>query len=127
MERIYIFITCCIAGIIGTAVSMIFGLHWSCMVGTIIFVVAIALSLDVYFRERREKDELMYEELTGKEKALSEFIRVFGVDRPRAEQLYNAGFKKLDDFRNISIKELMQIGDINPTQAKRIVQKIAEI
>ena len=124
MKRIYIFITCCFAGIIGTVVSMVFGLHWSCMIGTIIFVVAIALSLDVYYKERRGKDELYYTQFTSTERILTEFMRKFGIDRLRAEKLYHAGFQDVNDFKDKTVEDLMQIDDINPTLAKKIVQKM---
>ena len=123
MQRIYIFIISCFAGIIGTAASMVFQLHWSCMIGTIIFVVAIALSLDTYFKERRETEEKLMVELENRQKVLSQFMDVFGLDHARAELLYTAGFHNIEDFKNKSIQDLMRIDDINPTLAKRIVQR----
>ena len=127
MERIYIFITCCIAGILGTVISMVFGLHWSCMIGTIIFVVAIALSLDVYFKERREKEDRIFEQFTRKEKTLTEFEKELEIDRFRAEQLYKLGFCDTADFKNKSVEELMQIEVINPTLAKKIVRNAQKL
>lgn len=127
MNRIYIFIILCIAGIIGTSVSMVFSLHWSCMIGTIIFVVAVALTLDVYFKERREKDEKMYNEILSRERAIVQFKREFNLDQPRAERLYKSGFKAIEDFQDKTVEELMQIEDINPTMAKRIVQRMQDI
>jgi len=103
---------------------MVFGLHWSCMIGTIIFVVAVALSLDVYYRERRGRDELYYTQYTSTERILSEFMRKFGIDRLRAEKLYHAGFQDVNDFKDKTVEDLMQIDDINPTLAKKIVQKM---
>ncbi len=123
MKRIYIFITCCIAGVIGTGISMAFGLHWSCMIGTIIFVVAIALSLDSYYRERREADEKFIADIKQKDKTLVEFMSELDIDETRAQKLYQAGFKSIADFKSMSLGELMQIEDINPTLAKRIMQK----
>ena len=124
MERIYVFIISCFAGIIGTSVAMIFGLHWSCMIGTIIFVVAIALSLDTYFKGKREEEEKLYAEIVKKDQTLSTFMQEFGVDQNRAEQLYLAGFHELEDFQGKSVQELMEIEDINPTLAKRIASKM---
>lgn len=124
MQRIYVFIISCFAGIIGTSVAMIFGLHWSCMIGTIIFVVAIALSLDTYFKGKREEEEKLYAEIVKKDQALSAFMKEFGVDQNRAEQLYLAGFHELEDFKGKSVEELMQVEDINPTLAKRIEHRI---
>jgi ERCC4-type nuclease len=127
MERIYIFIIACLAGIIATALTMLLGLHWSCMIGTIIFVVAIALTLDSYFKERREKDEMLLEEYTKQDKALSQFTQVLGMERTRARKIYNAGYKSIDDLKNVTVEELIQIDDINPTLAKRIMQRIDEL
>ena len=124
MQRIYIFIICCIAGIIGTSISMVFHLHWSCMIGTIIFVVAIALSLDTYFKEKRDRDERVYTELSNRKRTLNQFITEFHIDQARAEQLYQAGFRSMDDFKTKSVEDLMLIDNINPTLAKRIVQKM---
>jgi hypothetical protein len=124
MQRIYIFIICSIAGIIGTSVSMVFQLHWSCMIGTIIFVVAIALSLDTYFKDRRENEAKLYAELTKRKKTIKVFEDEFGVDFRRAERLYTQGFHSLIDFKNKSVQDLMEIDDINPTLAKRIVETV---
>lgn len=127
MNRISIFIILCIAGVIGTSISMVFSLHWSCMIGTIIFVVAVALTLDVYFRERREKDEKLYDELLERERAIVQFKSEFDLDQTRAEQLYLAGFSGLKDFQDKSVEELMQIDEINPTLAKRIVHRMQSL
>ena len=127
MERIYIFITACLAGIIATALTMLFGLHWSCMIGTIIFVVGVALTLDSYFKERREKDELLIEEYTKQDKALSEFTQILGMERTRAMKIYGAGYKSIDDLKNVTVEELIQIDDINPTIAKRILKRVREL
>jgi excinuclease UvrABC nuclease subunit len=94
------------------------------MIGTIIFVVAIALSLDTYFKERREEEERYIAELETRKQVLSQFVSEFGVDQSRAEHLYSAGFHKLEDFKDKSVQDLMQIDDINPTMAKRIVQRV---
>ena len=127
MERIYIFITCCIAGIIGTAASMVLGLHWSCMIGTIIFVVAIALSLDNYFKEKREEEDREYSRLISRRRAIDEFVIEIGMDRRRAENLYNSGYRSIADFQDMSLEELMEMDDINPTLAKRIANKAAQL
>ena len=127
MERIYIFIVACLAGIIATALTMLFGLHWSCMIGTIIFVVAIALTLDSYFKERRQKNELLIEEYTKQDKALTEFTQLLGMERIRARKLYDAGYKSIDDLKEVTLNELIQIDDINPTIAKRIIKRVQEL
>ena len=127
MKRIYIFITACLAGIIATALTLFFGLHWSCMIGTIIFVVGVALTLESYFKERREKDEMLLEEYTKQDSALSEFTQLLGMERIRARKIYNAGYKSIDDLKNVTVEELIQIDDINPTIAKRIIKRVHEL
>jgi NAD-dependent DNA ligase len=94
------------------------------MLGTIIGILAITLSLEYYFKERKEKEEKLYAELVAKDNAVNNFISEFGIDRRRAEILYKEGFKKLEDFKEMSIEELMQIDDINPTVAKRIESRM---
>ena len=111
------------AGVIGTTVSMVFGLHWSCMIGTIIFVVAIALSLDTYFKERRDADEKFMVEITEKRNTIFEFMSELEIDETRAQKLYRAGFRSVADFKKMSMDELIKIEDINPTIAKRIYKK----
>ena len=125
MNRIYFFFIICLAGIVGTIFTFLLG-HWACFLGTIIFIPAIALSLDTYFRSRREDREKLYARVMEKESSISDYIRHFGLDRNRAEMLYNAGFKNLDDLKDRSVEELMQIDEINPTMAERIVRKIKE-
>ncbi len=127
MNRISIFIILCIAGVLGTSISMIFGLHWSCMIGTIIFIVAVALTLDVYFRERRERTEQEYNDLMKKELVLTQFKQEFNIDQHRAYQLYYAGFKSLEDFQDKTVDDLIQVEDINPTVAKRIILRVRDI
>jgi hypothetical protein len=124
MERIYLFITFCIACLIGAGVTLAFGLHPACMAGTIIFILAIVLSLEFYFKERREKEEQQYVELIAKDKAVDDFMKNFGIDRARARGLYDAGFHELSDFRGKTTEELMQIENINPTLANRIVRNM---
>ncbi len=126
MDRIYLFLTTCISFIIGASVTIFLGLHPACMLGTIISILALALSLEFYFKERREKEERLYAELMAKDNALNDFITEFGIDRKRAEILYRAGFKKVGDFKDKSIQDLMQIDDINPTVAKRIESRMKD-
>jgi hypothetical protein len=123
MERIYVFITICIASLIGAGATIMFGLHPACMMGTIIFIVAVILSLDVYFRERQEKEIELYAEIMAKDKAIKDYMKHFNINQPRAEQLYDYGFKNLSDFSDKSVEELIEFEDINPTLAKRIHQK----
>lgn len=124
MERIYLFITFCVACLIGASITLAFGLHPACMGGTIIFILAIILSLEYYFKERREQEEQQYVELLTKDKVLDDFMKKFNIDRSRALGLYDVGFHDLSDFEGKTADELMQIENINPTLANRIVRNM---
>jgi ERCC4-type nuclease len=97
------------------------------MIGTIIFVVAIALSLDTYFKEKREEEDKEYAQLISRKRAIDEFVIEIGMDRRRAEQLYNSGYRSITDFQGMSLEELMEMDNINPTLAKRIATKAEKI
>ena len=127
MKRIYLFLTTCIACIFGALVTILFGLHPACMLGTIIFILANVLSLEFYFKERLENEEKLYAELIEKDRTLNDFSKHFSIDHLRAERLYNNGFKDIADFKDKSVEELMEIDDVNPTLAKRIYQKMQDI
>ena len=123
MERLTFFIIVCIAGVIGAFVTLAFA-HWACMVAVIIIIPAIALSLDTWRRESRETRELLEKEIKAKQMAIASFRTYFDMDNKRAEIVYNAGYRSLDDFKGKSVQQLMQIDDINPTLAKRIYNRI---
>ena len=123
MKRIHFFIIVAFAGILGTIITLVTALNWACMIAVMIFIPGIALSLEIYFKERREKNERLYAELKAKENAVIQFTSSFGIDHRRAEKLYFAGFSELGDFKNKTVEDLMQIDDINPTLAKRIINK----
>ena len=127
MKRIHLFLTTCIACIVGATVTIFLGLHPACMLGTIIFILAIVTSLEFYFKERHEKEEKLYAELVEKDRALNDFSKHFNINQLRAERLYNNGFKDISDFKDKSVEELMEIDDVNPTLAKRIHQKMQAI
>ncbi len=120
MERITFFILVCVAGILGAILTLLFSQNLACMLATIIGIPGLALLFETWLRERREVNERIEAELNARQNAISEFMRVFGIDHNRAEILYLAGFKSIDELKNRSIEELMAIEDINPTLAKRI-------
>ena len=127
MERIHFFILICIAGVIGSVITLVFSQNWACMVATIILIPGLALTVERWFRDRQELREKLYSEMMMKENALKEFIQMFDIERNRAEILYNSGFRKIDDLRGKTVQDLMQIDNINPTLAKQIVQKMETI
>ena len=125
MERLTFFIIVCIAGVIGAFVTLTFA-HWACMVAVIIIIPAIAHSFDTWRRETRETQELLEKEIKARQMTIASFRNHFDMDNKRAEIIYNAGYRKLDDFKGKSVQELMQIDDINPTLAKRIYNRMNE-
>ena len=127
MKRIYLFLTTLIACILGAIVTLFFGLHPACMLGTIIIIIALVRMFDYYFRERQEEEEKLYAEIMEKDRAMNDFSKHFGIDQRRAERLYNNGFKDISDFKDKTIEELMEMDELNPTLAKRIHQKMEEM
>ena len=51
---------------------------------------------------------------------------LFDIDRVRAENIYNVGYKQLKDMNDAILEELLCIDRINPTIAKRIINKLKE-
>jgi len=127
MKPIHLFILVCIAGMVGAILVMTTGVHWSCWIAIVLFIPGVALTLEVYIKEKREEKELLYGQLMKRENTINDFIQQFNMDRDRAERLYNNGYQNMDDFKDKTVKELMQIDEINPTLAKRIVHKMEEL
>jgi hypothetical protein len=115
------FIIVCIAGIIGAFVTLIFSQNWACMVAAIIGIPGLALTIETWLRDRREINAKLNAELLERKTSIDEFIVKFNLDYKRAEILYVAGFKKIEDFKGKTAEELMEIDEINPTLANRIV------
>ncbi len=54
------------------------------------------------------------------------YMDLFDIDRVRAENIYNVGYKQLKDMNDAILEELLCIDRINPTIAKRIINKLKE-
>ena len=50
-------------------------------------------------------------------------MELFEIDEQRALELYNAGYKKLDDLGDAIIEDLIMVDKINPTIARNIISK----
>jgi hypothetical protein len=118
------FFIVCIAGIIGALVTLIFSQNWACMVAAIIGIPGLALTIETWLRDRREINERLNAELLQRKNAIDKFIDKFNLDYKRAEILYLAGFKEISDFRGKTAEDLMEIDEINPTLAKRIMNVV---
>jgi hypothetical protein len=121
MERMTFFFIVCVAGIIGALVTLIFSQNWACMVAAIIGIPGLALTIETWLRDRREINAKLNAELHERNKAIDEFINKFNLDYKRAEKLYLAGFKGIEDFKGKTTEDLMEIDEINPTLANRII------
>jgi replicative superfamily II helicase len=65
------------------------------------------------------------EGLTAEERqAVTEYTELFEISEARALNLYNAGYKSKDDFKDAIVEDLIIVDKINPTIAKSIVQKM---
>jgi low affinity Fe/Cu permease len=124
MERMTFFIIVCIAGIIGALVTLIFSQNWACMVAAIIGIPGLALTIETWLRDRREINAKLNAELLERKTTIDDFINKFNLDYKRAELLYLAGFKRIEDFKGKTAEELMAIDEINPTLANRIVRNV---
>ena len=127
MKRITFFIIVCIAGVIGAFITLIFSQNFACMVAAVAGIPGLALLIETWLRDRREINKQIETELLAREKALDQFSTFFNLDRKRAEILFLAGFKDINDFKNKSVEDLMKIEDINPTLANRIYNKMRDI
>jgi cytoskeletal protein RodZ len=56
---------------------------------------------------------------------MNRFMELFEITEERAQALYKAGYKKLDDFKDAIVEDLVMVDQINPTIARRIIDKIS--
>jgi hypothetical protein len=59
---------------------------------------------------------------TGIDNSIKELMKLLLVDEPRAKALYDAGYKSIDDLKNVGIHDLIKVNYINPTIARRIIE-----
>jgi hypothetical protein len=51
---------------------------------------------------------------------------MFDINRNRAENIYNAGYKRPEDLNDAIPEDLVCVDRINPTIAKRIVNNLKD-
>ncbi|MEM4273306.1 MAG: DEAD/DEAH box helicase [Candidatus Caldarchaeum sp.] len=61
----------------------------------------------------------------GVREELLPLVSIPGVGRVRARALYNAGVRRAEDVRNLSVEKLAQIPHIGPETAHRILQSVS--
>jgi uncharacterized RDD family membrane protein YckC len=56
---------------------------------------------------------------------VKQYMEFFGISEVRAVNLYVAGYKKLDDFKDAIPEDLLIVDKINPTVARHIIQRMS--
>jgi uncharacterized RDD family membrane protein YckC len=65
------------------------------------------------------------DELTADQRqAVIEYTELFSISEARALNLYNAGYKSRDDFKDAIVEDLIIVEKINPTIAKSIIRSM---
>lgn len=64
------------------------------------------------------------EDYYDQDKVIRTFMENFSISRDKAENLYNAGYRRLGDFHEAIPEDLVLVEGINPTIARRIVSYV---
>ncbi|MCK5560484.1 MAG: helix-hairpin-helix domain-containing protein [Thermoplasmata archaeon] len=148
MRFSYLLILFAIFGCIAVIMIMFVGLIWACGIAFLVFMMGLALSIEIYMKERRarkaqrvESSEPKYAEASGpsfqmqiengvegagykqelRKIRINSYMKYFGIDEIRAAALYDAGYNNLSKLSKAEISKLIAIPAINPTLAKKIV------
>lgn len=148
MRFSYLLILFAIFGCIAVIMIMFVGLIWACGIAFLVFMMGLALSIEIYMNERKarktqqvESSEPRYAEASGpsfqmqiedslggpgydqelRNIRINSYKKYFGIDELRAAALYDAGYNNLSKLSKAEISELIAIPAINPTLAKKIV------
>ncbi|MBC7114754.1 MAG: large subunit ribosomal protein L32e [Archaeoglobi archaeon] len=62
-----------------------------------------------------------------KEEVISQFMKLEGVGRKKAEALYEAGYRSFEDLQKAEIEELSSVEGIGRALAERIKEQLSEI
>ena len=57
---------------------------------------------------------------------VKKYMELFEINEERAQNIYNAGYKKVDDLKDAIAEDLVMIDKINPTVARGIVNKMKD-
>ncbi len=148
MRFAYLLILFAIFGCIAIIMIMFIGMIWACGLAFLVFMMGVVLSIEIYFKERRERkvqpvvvSEPKYAEASGpvvqmqfepdmkitdydqelRNIRINSYIKYFGIDNIRAAALYDAGYNNLSKLSKAEVSELIAIPAINPTLAKKII------
>jgi hypothetical protein len=70
----------------------------------------------------KQDKEATFEKVDPKKEALSDLLRIPGIDDEKAEVLLNAGYGDLDKLKGASPFELVKLDGITPTLARKITE-----
>ena len=59
-----------------------------------------------------------------KTETVEKYMELFEINQERASELYDAGYKRLEDFQDAIVEDLILVDKINPTIARSIINKI---
>lgn len=75
--------------------------------------------------EPKDKEEEEKKEREAKDETITRYSEFFEITEERALALYNAGYKRLEDFKDAIVEDLVIVEKINPTVARAIVNKMS--
>jgi len=61
----------------------------------------------------------------AQDEVVKKYSEFFEIDEGRALALYKAGYKRLEDFKDAIVDDLIMVEKINPTIGRRIIKKIS--
>lgn len=114
---------------------------WFCFIGSIIAEIGLFqwIQEEEEFLESYEneteynEDEEIEKPLKGikqknkrksKNQVIESFVNIQGIGPSKGENLYNSGFKSIDDLRNASINEISKVKGFTNISAKRLKDNI---
>ncbi|GEM_PF-5263828 len=79
-----------------------------------------------YTEKEVEEDEGTPEEIS-KEEALEELKRLKGVGSSKAENLYEEGYRSIEDMKDVSKEDLKEVKGIGPSLSRKILNSLEEL
>ena len=61
-----------------------------------------------------------------RDRMIDAYISDFGINRDKAENLYDAGYSRWSDFTEAIPEDLLMVQGINPTVARRIISTVRQ-
>jgi len=72
--------------------------------------------------ERPVKEEQVFQKVDPRANTVKEFSSIPGLDEPKAQMLYDAGYTSMDHLRKAEPFDLVKMEGITPTMARKITQ-----